>query len=436
MKKTAWLSALVSLQLALAAPPAQFDLRNVGGQNFVSAVKNQSGGTCWAHGTIASIESNLMVTGAWTQNGESGSPLLAEYHLDWWNGFNQNFNADIAPAKGGLQVHEGGDYRVASAYLGRGEGAVRAVDGQSFDSAPAETSPSYHVYYVRNIDWLTGPDRAANIARIKQQLMTTGAVSTAIDWEDSNYDSGNNTFYTPDSGGDPNHSVTIVGWDDTKDAGASQPGAWLTKNSWGTDWGDGGFFWLSYQDKHAGMHPQMGGVSFNAVERMRYDHVYYWDYHGWRDTKADASEAFNAFTAKGATPGPETIRALSFYTATDGASYVARIYTEFSGGELSAEVSEQEGTIAHAGFHTVDLDWPVPVQAGEKFYVYLRLSAGGQPYDKTSDVPVLLGSRSRTTVTSTSAPGRSYYRAAGGWIDVTQDDKSASFCMKALSTNQ
>ena len=42
------------------------------------------------------------------------------------------------------------------------------------------------------------------------------------------------------------HAVTIVGYDDAK-ATADGVGAFRCVNQWGTDWGDAGFFWISYQ---------------------------------------------------------------------------------------------------------------------------------------------------------------------------------------------
>jgi hypothetical protein len=103
-------------------------------------------------------------------------------------------------------------------------------------------------------------------------------------------------------------------------------------------------------------------------------------------------------------------------------------------------LSSASGSIVTRGFHTINLDNIVTITPGDDFYVYLELSDGGYAYDRTSDVPVLLGASYRTIVESSANEDESYYQVGDTWLDFYNYDEpagyqhSGNFCVKALST--
>ena len=457
--------------------PEAYDLRTYG---HVTSIKRQRGGTCWCHGTMAAIESNLLKTGLWQVGGDSEPPNLAEYHLDWWNGFNEHNNDDLDRATGhGLIVHQGGDYLVAAAYITRGEGAISCVianDSNEYDDGwyervPARRHPSYLTYYARDIEWYTAGEDLSNITTIKRAIMAHGATATCVYAHEGFCDPnlGGTAYQPPTDTNAPNHSIAIIGWDDHRRTEAPQEGAWLVKNSWGSDWNGDGYCWVSYYDKHCGQDPEMGAVSFQNVELLPYDHIYYHDYHGWRDTKTDCDATFNAFVAR----GTERVKSVSFYTATDDVTYTTKVYDRFEDGALRGELAAKAGHIANRGFHTIDLHAPITVRRGDDFYVYLELSAGGYAYDRTSEVKVLLDEtttaivagdppagqvgaasarevswfdhcrlakmnlegNSGVAVESASQPNQSYFLEGTTWWDLYDLDPTANFCIKALTVD-
>lgn len=60
-----------------------------------------------------------------------------------------------------------------------------------------------------------------------------------------------------------NHAMCIVGFDDKKEGGAFE-----VMNSWGTEWGDKGFFWLPYD-----MLEQFGSYALELMDRESYDPI-------------------------------------------------------------------------------------------------------------------------------------------------------------------
>ena len=410
--------------------PYYYDLRDVEGNCYVSSIKSQLGGTCWAHATMASVESNLMVTGAWTAAGETGEPNLAEYHLDWWNGFNDFWNPEVG-SPGYVLVHNGGDYQMSSAYFSRGDGAVRDIDGQSFDDPPEYRSDDYHYFYVRDIEWYSGMmwDEGYNEDLIKIKVMEHGGVGTGMNTDDQYMHAGAICYVpdTADAWGD--HTVTIIGWDDSLVTPAPGPGAWLCKNSWGPTWGNEGCLWISYYDKICGKDPSLGAVSFYNVEPLSYDRIYFHDYHGWFGNMWGVYEAFNAFE----TENNERLLAVNIVTLDDSVDYTITIYDTYDGYDLSDELTSFSGWIEFKGFHTIDLPTPLELTAGNDFYIHLWIDNGMMAYDHSTYVERMPGAKGGVYIESKGAPKQSYYRRDGGWHDLYDYDETANFCIKGLA---
>ena len=89
-----------------------------------------------------------------------------------------------------------------------------------------------------------------------EKLVCQGTVSVSIRINDciKQYQSGiiydgvNSTCGCSDIGG-TNHAVAIVGYGTDHENTECQQ-YWILKNSWGTDWGEGGFFRLCREDQN------------------------------------------------------------------------------------------------------------------------------------------------------------------------------------------
>jgi uncharacterized delta-60 repeat protein len=373
--------------------PPSYDLRTDG---HVTPVKNQGNiGSCWAFGTYGSLESSILVDGGPATD-------LSENHLKNYHGF------DWGPTAGG-------NYYMSEAYLSRWDGPVSEADDPYHDSDDRPSPGGPPQYYVREVLEFDSD------SELKDGLMTYGAIGTVMYMNTTYYNATAHTYYYSGTA-NANHGVTIVGWDDSKAVpGAPGAGAWLIKNSWGTAWGDGGYFWLSYYDSRGAN----DGFSFtDAVAPSTFEKVYYHDYFGniggW-----NVSYGFNAYTAS----SEQDLTAVQFWTMADGAFYEVRVYDTFAGGQLTGLLGSTSGTSTFAGLHTDNLVAPVHLTAGNDFYIYLHITDGGT-YPLASD-----WANAGYNSSCTASPGQSYYSSDGyTWKDLTTLDSTANFSIRGLVT--
>jgi len=391
---------------AAAAPwngrtyPAKYDLRKLGRTSHVG--KQNDYGTCWIFAAIGSLESNL----------------LPSTRLD----FSENHMADFQGSR--LHFEGRAPSTISTAYLARWEGPVLERD-DPYPHPGASREGLRAVRHVQEVLFLP-PHRSplANSA-IKWAVMRHGAVDATMAYESSGFNAATSAYYSRNT--DLDHHVCIVGWDDAYPAGRflqrpPGPGAFLIKNSWGTTYGQSGYFWISYYDRMLGTTLAV----FDGVEAAGdYDAIYQHDPLGWsRSTGFQSETAW--FAARYTSGGDGSVTAVSFYTAKPGATYEVRVAPTVDG--IASAPVVGAGTIAVGGYHTVTLDTPAPVTDGADFVAAVRLTTPGS----RAPIPVEHPSK---LLSPRPAAGRSFISRDGvTWKDLRTRSGYASsdVCLKAF----
>ena len=389
--------------------PSTYDLRNT----KVSPVRNQNPfGTCWAFATFASLESTLMPA--------TPTPDFSEKNLVNLAGFSLP----------GTPQEAGGNTAMSAAYLTRWNGPVNEATDPYPSSVWTSSSTYSPVIHVQNVVFFPGRTSRTDNDNLKGALTRWGAVSSSLYWHVSFYNETYTSFYQPASASDTlgggGHAVTIVGWDDTYAATnfttpADGPGAWIVKNSWGTAWGNKGYFYVSYYDKYFGSALQPSGTKkdsavFLGESTSNYDTVYSYDklgevddyYFGEKKTGSFA----NVFTANSS----ETIKAIGFYTTDLNVPCTISIYKNPTSGPVGGTpVVTVSKTLPYMGYNTVVIPTgqQVPVTKGDKFSVVVQVTNPTNDYY----IPV---ERNYANYTSgiVSQYGQGYVLGTDGWTDL------------------
>jgi C1A family cysteine protease len=387
--------------------PASYDLRALG---KLTPVRDQgSCGSCWSFATYGSLESTLMPSESWDF---SENNLKNTHGFDW--GHCSGGNADMS-----------------TAYLARWNGPIQEADdpyNPSSDFSLTGLTPVKHFQAMLII-----PNRASALDNdnLKQAIMMYGAVYTSIYWNSSYYQTTSKSYYYNGTN-TTNHALTIVGWDDNYSRynfSVVPPGngAFIIRNSWGTWWGDNGYFYISYYDSTL-----VGNrVFLEAEPSANYSRIYQYDQLGWVSSAGCGGNTAwfaNVFTAS----AMEQLAAVSFYNASPESSYEIYIYTDVLSTPITGSMaSSKNGIIPSAGYHTIVLDVPVALSDGQRFSAVVKLTTPGFDYPIPRENPV----NGYTSAAHANA-GESFVSCNGSsWSDITDIWADNNVCIKAFTAN-
>lgn len=367
------------------ALPASYDSRSLSGNwGVVTPVKNQNPyGTCWAFSAISVLESSMI-----SRRHVGRDFDLSEAHMAYFANFSapepldNQYNDFMENTSLDGYYNQGGNSYMSYSTMAAGRGPTYenyAPYSQITNGFARDTKTAYPKLKNELGAFLYGYYRfdKRNTELIKKAIMEYGSVGVSYhnSTEYLNYETA---AYYCNTEKETSHAVTIVGWNDNYSRNnfnssirPAANGAWIVKNSWGTDWGDEGYFYISYEDLSLD-----DFFTMEARVPWIYDNCYQYDLTtAVGSSSLGVKKAANVFTAKANDHNLEELEAVSIaLTQSANVNYSIQIYknpVNSSNPESGVPLlcKPQTGSTTLAGYYTIPLNETVQLQPGDTFAV-------------------------------------------------------------------
>ncbi len=216
--------------------------------NGVTPVRDQGGcGSCWAFGTHGAFEGSYAILN------QSLIDSAEQETLDC---------SGAGDCGGGWWAYQ---YLIDTGSAREADYPYVAVKG------PCRTGLQ-HPYQAAAWGYVDSTVQIPSVAALKAALCQYGPLGVAVAATPAFQAYKSGTF-NEGSTKDINHAVTLIGWDDGRQA-------WRIKNSWGTGWGEAGFMWIAYTTNKIGyaatwVQAKQAPECEDAPSRLAYDEFYW-----------------------------------------------------------------------------------------------------------------------------------------------------------------
>jgi C1A family cysteine protease len=207
------------------ATESSWDSRQNG---WIGDVKDQGNcGSCWDFSGTGVVEVAYNKAGVFTEK----IVLSEEYTLSCGN-------------NGGCD----GDDNTTVLDWAKNKGLPTSEDYGPYEAKASRCQYSSGMLLHKIDDWgfadSSDHNGVASVQSIKNAIKYYGCVGAAIAADDAFMNVQPGQVFSGNYS-EINHDIMLVGWDDSK-------GAWLLRNSWGTEWADGGYCWIKYGANEVG----------------------------------------------------------------------------------------------------------------------------------------------------------------------------------------
>jgi len=211
--------------------PSSLDWRNYNGKNWMTPIKRQGGKDCWAHASCSSMEAKIKIM----KN-------------------NPDLDIDLSKQQLISCCDECGNYSDGGYFAPSFQYAIDPgiVDERCFPYMWSEGSCSFCPDWENRVNKINSFLNISN-EDLKEALTLYGPIAIRMEVRPDFFDYVGGIYEPTSSSITGYHGVVLLGYNDEEEY-------WILKNSWGTGWGEEGWFRMSYP---AGVELFMG---MNVVE--------------------------------------------------------------------------------------------------------------------------------------------------------------------------
>lgn len=300
---------------------------------------------------------------------------------------------------------------------------------------PSNMNNSYANAYASETSYY-----ADNMNELKRGVLDCGALYVSVAIDDRYVNANTGAAYLTE--GETNHGVALVGWDNNYPkenfvVGTQPPGdgAWLIKNSWGTEKGINGYYWISYFDTVFNSRNVAGGVNeISKVSKNEYTLAY--DYMPVNTEYIEESVnnyggviyIANVYDVSELADDYGSINKVMFYSSVVDSLFKVYISPINSDGSIPgvSQLGNALGscTVKNEGYKTIELDTPYILEEDkEKYAVVIKIMTDKDKVRLSCEQSYMNGAKNQ---------GESYIYT-NSWSDlatISKFDGTGNFCIR------
>ena len=304
-------------------------------------------------------------------------------------------------------------------------------------------STSYGNTYASNIEFLE-----YDIDKIKNAIFENEAVYMSFCANDEYLNSANGAYNNLVADETKVHGVAVIGYDDnySKDnfADNCKPknnGAWKIRNSYGTDWGNKGYGWISYEDVTLNINKDCYVIT-DIMTASKDQYTLSYDYlppegnDTVEITKGNTVKIANVYDVSDIADKFGAIQRVSFYTEKIIGNYnVYIVPMDADATKIPSNTGTSYGTgmADLKGYITAELRTPFEFdESVEKVAVIISFLV--DTYDTTSVTLARESNNPEYGYSPVINAGESYRYANGEWVDVSENnpDGLGNYCIRPV----